>query len=143
MKKRKYYSSNDSLVPLKRLLIVLITTIAITGISFIDNLIWKIIMAVICTLAFMIVNCLYRKDIIHGTRAGREANAAITIILIIVGILIVSGIIKLVQWIDSWLLWIKVLVIIILLLGIIITFIFMIIAKRNSELTNKEETKEN
>lgn len=102
--------SSKSLNAFRGLLITLITATAITGVSFLDDQIWNIIMAIIGVATYAIVGFLYSIHLISGKQAGKEAYAAIFIILLIIGVLIYNGILKVEQWILSWPLYVKILV---------------------------------
>ena len=66
----------------KAVLIALITSISITGVSFLDDAIWNLIMAIVGVVAYAIVGVLYSIHAIHGKNAGKEAYAAVFIILL-------------------------------------------------------------
>ena len=82
------------LTALKALLIVLVTSVTITGISFLDDKIWNVIIAVVGVIAYVIVGLLYSIHLIDGKQEGKTAYAAVFIILIIIGFLIYQGILK-------------------------------------------------
>lgn len=102
--------NSKSLNAFRGLLITLITATAITGISFLDDHIWNIAMAIVGVVAYGIVGLLYSAHLISGKEAGKEAYAAVFIILLIIGVLIYNGILKVEQWILSWPLYVKILV---------------------------------
>lgn len=103
----------------KVLLVTLITSLSITGISFLDNKIWNLIMVIIGMLAYAIVGMLFSLHLLDGKNAGKEAFAAVLIILLVVGIYVYQGIISFQKWILSLALWIKILIPSILILIII------------------------
>ena len=121
--------NNKGITALKSLLIVLITSISITGISFLDDKIWNIIIAVIGVSAYGIVGLLYSIHLIDGKQEGKTAYAAVVIILIIIGFLIYQGIIMVEQWILSWPIAVKIIVPTIMGLLIVGTTILLVIEK--------------
>ncbi|HHU55121.1 MAG TPA: hypothetical protein GXZ48_00325 [Acholeplasmataceae bacterium] len=127
--------NNKSLTSFKILLVFLITSLSITGISFLDNAIWNLIMAIVGVIAYAIVAILYSIHAISGSKAGRQAYAAVFIILLFIGYSIYQGIVKFQKWIISWPLYIKICVLAILIILIILMIIFLI-------KENREETKD-
>lgn len=122
--------NNKGITALKSLLIVLITSISITGISFLDDKIWNIIIAVIGVVAYEIVGLLYSIHLIDGKQEGKTAYASVVIILIIIGFLIYQGIIMVEQWILSWPIAVKIIVPTIMGLLIVGTIILLVIEKK-------------
>lgn len=125
--------NNKGITALKSLLIVLITSISITGISFLDDKIWNIIIAVIGVGAYGIVGLLYSIHLIDGKQEGKTAYAAVVIILIIIGFLIYQGIIMVEQWILSWPIAAKIIVPTIMGLLIVGTTILLVIEKKEKD----------
>lgn len=133
--------NNKGITALKSLLIVLITSISITGISFLDDKIWNIIIAVIGVSAYGIVGLLYSIHLIDGKQKGKTAYAAVVIILIIIGFLIYQGIIMVEQWILSWPIAVKIIVPTIMGLLIVGTTILLVIEKKKKTNIRKQEEK--
>lgn len=133
--------NNKSLNALKTLLIVLITSTAITGISFLDDKIWNVLIAVIGVIAYGIVGLLYSVHLIDGKQNGKTVYVAVFIILIIIGFLIYQGIIKVEQWIFSWPLAVKIIVLTIMVLFIVGTVVLLIIGKKKKSAIEKQEGK--
>ena len=79
--------NSNSLNAFRGLLITLITASAITGIGFLDDQIWNIIMAVVGAVAYGIAGLLFSAHIIVGKEAGKQAYAVIFIILLIIGLI--------------------------------------------------------
>ena len=131
--------NNKGITALKSLLIVLITSISITGISFLDDKIWNIIIAVIGVSAYGIVGLLYSIHLIDGKQEGKTAYAAVVIILIIIGFLIYQGIIMVEQWILSWPIAVKIIVPTIMGLLIVGTTILLVIEKKKKTNIRKQE----
>lgn len=129
--------NNNNLVVYKTLLVVLISSLAITGIGFLDNQIWNTIMLIVGMIAYAVVGLLFSFGIIAGKNAGKEAYAAVFIILLLIGYCIYEGIVKIQQWVLSWPLFVKILVPIILGLLIAGTITILIVKKRKN--TDKYE----
>lgn len=132
---------NKGITALKSILIVLITSISITGISFLDDKIWNIIIAVIGVIAYGIVGLLYSIHLIDGKQEGKTAYAAVVIILITIGFLIYQGIIMVEQWILSWPVAVKIIVPTIMGLLIVGTIILLVIEKKKKTNIRKQEEK--
>ena len=115
--------NSKSLNAFRGLLITLITATAITGISFLDDHIWNIAMAIVGVVAYGIVGLLYSAHLI----SDKEAYAAVFIILLIIGVLIYNGILKVEQWILSRPLYVKILVPSVMGAGIIAVSTLLII----------------
>lgn len=109
-----------SLVSLKYLLITLVTILAITGIGFLDDKIWNIIIAGIGVAAYAIAGIMYSLKLISNSADGKTAFAAIFIVLLIGGFVLYQGILGFEQWLYSWPLWVKITVISILGLSVIV-----------------------
>ena len=78
-------NKNNSLGLYKVILTTLITSLAITGISYLDNKVWNIIMIAIGMISYSIVGVLFSFGLIHGKNSGKEAYAFVFIILLILG----------------------------------------------------------
>ena len=115
--------NSKSLNAFRWLLITLITATAITGISFLDDHIWNIAMAIVGVVAYGIVGLFYSAHLI----SDKEAYVAVFIILLIIGVLIYNGILKVEQWILSWPLYVKILVPSVMGAGIIAVSTLLII----------------
>jgi uncharacterized membrane protein YhdT len=126
-------NKNNSLGFYKVILTTLITSLAITGISCLDDKIWNIIMLIIGMLAYSIVGLLIR-----GKNAGKEAYAFVFIILLLLGYCVYSGIVAVQNWIISWPLYLKIIVLSLLLVSIIIISLFYLLKKRKENNENCE-----
>ena len=120
-------NKNNSLGFYKVILTTLITSLAITGISCLDDKIWNIIMLIIGMLAYSIVGLLFSFGLIHGKNVGKEAYAFVFIILLILGYCVYSGIVAVQNWILSWPLYVKIIVTSLLLVSIIIISLFYLL----------------
>lgn len=119
-------NKNNSLGIYKIILTTLITSLTITGISYLDDKIWNLIMVVIGMLAYSIVGVLFSIGLLHGKDAGKEAYIFFFIILLILGYCVYNGIISFQNWILSWPLDVKIIVpicIVLLISGIILLMI--------------------
>ena len=127
------------LTALKALLIVLVTSVTITGISFFDDKIWNVIIAVIGVIAYGIVGLLYSIHLIDGKQEGKTAYVAVFIILIIIGFLIYQGILKVEQWILSWPIAVKIIVPTVMGLLIIGTITLLALGHKKKPVEEKQE----
>lgn len=113
----------------KVLIVTLITSISITGISMLDNKIWNYIMLGAGMLAYSIVGILYSLKFISGSNNGSKAYLVVFIILLLIGVIIYRGILSFQSWVLSWPLAVKIIVQIILGILTIGTIILMILRK--------------
>lgn len=116
----------------KVVLVALITSLTITGIGFIDDKIWNIIMIVIGMLAYSIVGILYSLKIISGKDGGKEAYAAVFIVLLLLGYCVYQGIVAFQAWLLSWPLAVKIIVPTVMILCIAL-FIFLVLKNKKKE----------
>lgn len=123
---------NSSFNEYKVLLITLISSLAITGIGFIDNQIWNTIFAVLGITTYGIVGLLYSVHIISGKQAGKDAYAVVFIVLLLLGFYVYKEIVEFQLWLVSWPLWCKILVPSLLITGIITTIVLMSLKNKNS-----------
>ena len=133
-------NKNNSLGFYKVILTTLITSLAITGISCLDDKIGNIIMLIIGMLAYSIVGLLFSFGLIHGKNAGKEAYAFVFIILLLLGYCVYSGIVAVQNWIISWPLYVKIIVPSLLFAAIIIIIVQLL--KKHKE-NNREYEKKN
>ena len=131
-------NKNNSLGAYKLLLITLITSLSITGISYLDSKIWNIVMIVIGMLAYSIVGILFSLGLLHGKNAGKEAYAFVFIILLILGYCVYSGIVAIQNWIKIWPLYVKIVVPSLLFSAVIIVTIFYLLNKHKKNNKNDE-----
>ena len=133
--------SSTSLKIYKVLLVTLITSLSITGISYLDDKIWNIVLLVIGMTTYSIVGILFSIGLLHGKNAGKEAYGAIFIILLLLGYGVYCGIVNLQKWILSWALWIKITVPAILIAIIVIAIVLIVksIHSKNKVVDPKEK----
>lgn len=118
---------------LNALLVFLISSLAITGVSFIDGKTWDVVFLVVGMIAYAIVGILFSIGVLHGREAGKDAYAFVFFLLILAGYGVYKGLEKLRLWILAWPLVVKIIVpiMIALLVGALITLI-IIKRKRNN-----------
>ena len=92
------------------LLLFLVTSISITGFSFIDNLILDRVIAGLATASFILVGLLYEFGVIDSKSEGSEAFKGVFVILLILALIIYLGIRKFQEWVLLWPLYVKILV---------------------------------
>ncbi len=92
------------------ILITLFTSISITGLSFIDNLILNRIIAIIVAVSFSIVGVLYKLGAIDGKDEGQDAFKGVFVVLLICALVIYLEIRKFQEWVISWPLATKIIV---------------------------------
>ncbi len=124
----------------KIILTALITSLAITGVSYLDDKIWNMVMVIIGMLAYSIVGILFSVGLIHGKNAGKEAYAFVFIILLILGYCVYSGIVAFQNWVLSWPLYVKILMPSLLLIAVIIS---MISLTRKYKVRTQENNRDN
>lgn len=117
------------------LLVLLISSIVITGISFIDGKIWDIIFYIVGMISYAIVGVLFSLGILSTKKQGSDAYAFVFIILILGG----YGFYKLLAltrgWVLSWPPFIKILVPSLIVIGTVAAIVF-VIRKQIKEKTN-------
>lgn len=92
------------------LLVFLISSIAITGISFIDGKIWDIVFLAIGLIAYAIVGFLFSIGILSTRQNGKEAYAFVFFLLILGGFGVYKILKTIRNWILSWPLFVKIMV---------------------------------
>ena len=70
---------------LNALLVFLISSLTITGVSFIDGKIWDVIFIVVGMVTYAIVGVLFSIGVLHGKEAGKEAYVFVFFLLILAG----------------------------------------------------------
>ena len=120
---------------LNALLVFLISSLTITGVSFIDGKIWDVIFIVVGMVTYAIVGVLFSIGVLHGKEAGKEAYVFVFFLLILAGYGVYKGLEKLRLWILAWPLAIKIIVpiMIALLIGALITLIIMKRKRNNAD----------
>lgn len=142
-KEKAIMKSSTSLKIYKVLLVTLITSLSITGISYLDDKNWNIVLLVIGMTTYSIVGFLFSIGLLHGKNAGKEAYGAIFIILLLLGYGVYCGIVNLQIWILSWALWIKITVPVILIAIIVIAIVLIVKSSHSKNKVVDPKEKEN
>ena len=95
---------------LNALLVFLISSLTITGLSFIDDKIWNAIFLVVGMIAYVIVGIMFSFGILHGKQAGKDAYALVFFLLLLGGYAVYKGLELLKLWALSWSPVVKILV---------------------------------
>lgn len=122
-----------SIRKLNTLLIFLISSLTITGISFLDSKIWDIIFLIIFYIAYSLVGILIEIGILHGKENCSEAYCFITVILVILALKIYDDLMKFKAWLMSWPLIAKIVVPIVIGMLIGLVLVLIIIRKEKKE----------
>lgn len=117
---------------LNALLVLLISGLAITGISFLDDQIWNVIFLVAGMVAYAIIGILFSIGVLRGKQAGRDAYALVFCLLILGGWGVYQGLVAFKQWVLGWPLAAKVAVPVGIAL-IIAALIVLLVIKRKSK----------
>lgn len=123
------------------LLTFLISSLTITGISFIDGKIWDVVFLIIGMIAYAIVGVLFSIGVLHGKQAGKDAYTFITVLLLLGGYAAYKGLLAFKKWVISWPLFVKIIVptiIFLLIVGIIVLIVFKK-KKGNKDVPGEEE----
>lgn len=118
---------------LNALLVFLISSLAITGVSFIDGKIWDVIFIVVGMVAYAIVGVLFSIGVLHGKEAGKEAYAFVFFLLILAGYGVYKGLEKLRLWILAWPLAVKIIVPAVVALCIVGVIVLIVFKRRKSK----------
>lgn len=115
------------------LLVSLMSSLAITGISFFDDAIWHVVFMVVGMVAYFIVGVLFSAGVLHGSKAGREAYYLMVLLLIACGYGVYKLLELLNQWILSWPLAVKISVVSVLFLLVVFVVVLIILKKRKDK----------
>lgn len=123
------------------LLVFLVSSLAITGISFIDGKIWDLIFLVVGLVAYAIVGVLFSIGILSTKKQGGDAYALVFFLLFLGGYGIYKALEALRNWILSWPLPAKIAVPSVIgtaiIVGIILTIRYAI---KNKDKLKKEDS---
>lgn len=108
------------------LLIFLVASLSITGISFFDDIFWDKILVGLGMASYSIVGGLFYIGLLKNKQDGKDAYVVILFILLLGLYGVYKGILRLKAWIVSWHLAFKIIVPIVLLGLIILVLIFVI-----------------
>ena len=84
------------------LLVFLISSLAITGTSFIDGKIWDVIFIVVGLVAYAIVGVLFSIGILSTRKQGSDAYVLVVFLLLLGGYGVYKALEALRNWILSW-----------------------------------------
>lgn len=115
---------------LNALLVFLISSLAIIGISFIDDQIWNVIFLIVGMVTYAIVGFMFSIGFLHGKQAGKEAYAFVFFLLLLGGYAVYKGLEQLKLWVLTWPLFVKILVPSIIGLGVITVVVLIILFKK-------------
>lgn len=119
---------------LNALLVFLISSLAITGVSFVDGKIWNVIFLVIGMIAYAIVGILFSIGVLYGKEAGKEAYAFVFLLLLLAGYGVYKGLEHLRLWILAWPLALKIIVPAVVGFCIVAVIILIVIKRRKSKI---------
>lgn len=115
---------------LKALLVFLISSLAITGVSFIDGKIWNVIFLVVGMIAYVIVGILFSIGVLHGKEAGKAAYAFVFFLLLLAGYGVYKVLEKLRLLILTLPLAVKIIVPVFIMLVIIGIIVAIVLSKK-------------
>ena len=118
---------------LNALMVFLISSLAITGVSFIDGKIWDVIFLVVGMIAYAIVGIMFSIGVLHGKKAGKEAYAFVLFLLLLAGYGVFKGLEHLRLWILAWPLVVKIIVSAVVALCIVGVITLIIFKRRKSK----------
>lgn len=124
------------------LLVALISSLAITGLSFIDGQIWNVVFLVLGMAAYSIVGVLFSIGVLHGRQSGKDAYALVFFLLILGGWGVYKGLVLFKEWVIAWPLAVKIAIpcLIALAIGLVI---FFIVRRKQLETNPSPEEKGN
>ena len=99
-----------TITKLKALLVLLVSSLALTGISFIDGKVWDIVFLILGLIAYAVVGVLFSIGFLRGSEQGKEAYAFVFVLLILGGFAIYKGLESFKVWVLNWPLIAKILV---------------------------------
>lgn len=80
----------------------LISSLVITGISFIDGIVWDVVFVVVGLVAYAIVGILFSIGILSTKKQGSDAYAFVFFLLLLGGYGVYKALEALRNWILSW-----------------------------------------
>jgi len=105
-------------------LIILLTSVSITGFSYIDNLILDRVIAGLVAVSTFIVGLLYKFGILYTRRDGSDTFKGVFIMLLIISLVMYLGIRKFQEWVLAWPQFVK--IIVPLVMGLMIISIILL-----------------
>lgn len=107
-------------------IIFLISSITITGVSFIDGKIWDIVFYIVGLIAYGIVGLLFSIGLLSTKNQGSEAYIIVFILLIACGFAVYKLLVAIRKWILSWPLFVKILVPSLIITSILVVAFFIV-----------------
>lgn len=129
-----------SLAPYVSSIIVLVSSISVTGISFIDSAIWKMVIGIIGAVAYGFVGILFEFGVIKTKQEGREARLGTILFFLITGFFVYEGMLKVQEWFLSWALGWKITFFSVLGLLLAVVIVCLILSKISAKNKNGENT---
>lgn len=127
-------NQNNATSKINIFLTILISSLPIVGIGFIDTHIWDVIFVVLGMIAYSFVGLLYSLGIISTKREGSEANKYTFLFLLFCAYLFYELLWKIKKWLGDLPLYIKIISLIFIVCLIVFGFIF----KNRKMLKNKK-----
>ena len=127
---KRYNHNQFSITKFRTLLVSLVSSIIITGVSFLDGMIWNVIFIIIGEIAYAIVGLLITIGVLRGRKNSRDAYSFIIVLLILGGYAIYKVLLSFKLWVLSWPLFVKILVPLILLFFVIGTIVLFALHKK-------------
>ena len=124
---------------LKIILMTFISSIVITGISFLDGKLWDILFVAIGLIAYFLTGFLYKYGLISDKKSGSEANKTFFVLLLVAALFVCFALVKLKSWIDSWPIAVKISIISVLSIGAIVTFVLTLYKECFKKQRNKNK----
>ena len=112
---------------LNALLVFLISSLVITGVSYIDGKIWDVIFLLAGMMAYAIVGILFSIGVLHGKEVGKDAYAFVFFLLLLAGYGVYKGLEKLRLWIFAWPLIAKIMVPIFIALCVAVVIVLIVL----------------
>ncbi len=123
-----------TITKLKALFVLLISSLTLTGISFIDDKVWDMVFLILGLVAYAIVGVLFSIGFLHGSEQGKEAYVFVFVLLILGGFAIYKGLEAFKTWVLNWPLIAKILVpIAIGLLAVAVLIVIIVLSKKNKK----------
>ena len=139
---RKRGNSQFNIVRFRVLLVSLVSSIIITGVSFIDGIIWNALFIMLGEIAYSIVGLLITAGVLKGKKNCKEAYSFIIVLLILGGYAIYRCLTIFKLWVLSWPLFVKIFVPSILLVLLIVIIVLIVLYKKG-KLTKDNKRQDN
>lgn len=104
-------------------IVLLISSLAITGISYIDDQIWNVIFLVAGMVSYSIVGFLFSIGALRGKESGKEAYGYVFFLLILGGFFVYQKLVEFKDWVLEWPIGVKIAVPSVIALTIIALFV--------------------